>query len=210
MQWEKSDAFEPGDHGNKPFAIRIPSLLVSRGSSGPPNFLTAMWFTAAGAEPSRTIVAISKSTHTYGLVNETREFVLSAPTEQMMDVVVFAGRTSGRDMNKFEEAGLTPVQPSKVSVPLIGEAIGNVEFKVVNQFPLDDEIDLFIGEVMCVHIRKGTMHGELYREDSNPLLYMGTKYDEQGRSLGKHYAKLSGIQVVDYESPLLKKHVHRK
>ena len=49
MQWEKSDAFEPGDHGNKPFAIRIPSLLVSRGSSGPPNFLTAMWFTAAGA-----------------------------------------------------------------------------------------------------------------------------------------------------------------
>ena len=50
MQWEKSDAFEPGDHGNKPFAIRIPSLLVSRGSSGPPNFLTAMWFTAAGAD----------------------------------------------------------------------------------------------------------------------------------------------------------------
>ena len=39
---------------------------------------------------------------------------------------------------------------------------------------------------------------------------METKYDEQGKSLGKHYAKLSGIKVVDYESPLLKKHVQRK
>jgi len=210
MQWEKSDAFEPGHHGNKPFAIRVPSLLVSRGSNGPPNFLTAMWFTPAGAEPSRTVVAISKSTHTYSLVNETREFVLSAPTEKMMDVVVFAGRTSGRDMDKFKETGLTPVQPSKISVPLIGEAIGNVEYKVVNQFTLDDEIDLFVGEVMCVHVRKGAMEGELYREDSNPLLYMGTKYNEQGKSLGKFYAKLSGIKVVDYESPLLKKHVRRR
>jgi flavin reductase (DIM6/NTAB) family NADH-FMN oxidoreductase RutF len=210
MQWEESDAFEPGSHGNKPFAIRIPSLLVSRGSRGPANFLTAMWFTPAGFEPSRTVIAISKSTYTYNLVNETREFVLSAPTARMMDVVVFAGRTSGRDMDKFKETGLTPVRPSKISVPLIGEAIGNVEYKVVNQFPLDDAIDLFVGEVMCVHVRKGVMEGDLYREDSDPLLYMGTKYNGNGESLGKYSAKLSGIEVVDYESPLLKKHLLRK
>jgi hypothetical protein len=54
------------------------------------------------------------------------------------------------------------------------------------------------------------MEGELYREDSDPLLYMGTKYDEDGESLGKYSAKLSGIKVVDYESPLLKKHLLRK
>jgi len=45
------------------------------------------------------------------------------------------------------------VKPSKVSVPLIGEAIGNVEYKVVNRIPFDAATDLFVGEVvpyMCV------------------------------------------------------------
>jgi flavin reductase (DIM6/NTAB) family NADH-FMN oxidoreductase RutF len=210
MRWEESDAFESGSHGNKPFAVRIPALLVSRGSGGQINFLTAMWFTPVAAEPSRLIVAIQKDTYTYDLVCQTREFVMSAPAASMMDVVVFAGRISGRDVDKWKETGLTPVKPSKISVPLIGEAIGNVEYKVVNQIPFDDAIDLFVGEVQYVHVRKGAMEGELYREDSDPLLYMGTKYDESGKSVGKYHAGLSGIKRADYESPLLKKHSIRK
>ena len=67
------------------------------------------------------------------------------------------------------------MRPSKISVPLIGEAIGNVEYQVVRQIPFDDGMDLFVGEVLATHIRKGVMDGELYRADSNPLLYMGTQ-----------------------------------
>jgi flavin reductase (DIM6/NTAB) family NADH-FMN oxidoreductase RutF len=92
----------------------------------------------------------------------------------MMDVVVFGGYVSGRDVDKWRAAGLTAVKPSHVAVPLIGEAIGNVEYKVVRQIPFDDTMDLFVGEVLATHIRKGAMEGELYRADSNPLLYMGT------------------------------------
>src|SRR5581483_1519337 len=210
MQWEESDAFEPGGHGNKPFAVRIPALLVSRGSAGQINFLTAMWFTPVAAEPSRLIVGIQKDTYTYDLVRQTGEFVMSAPSASMMDVVVFAGRMSGRDVDKWKETGLTPVKPSKGTVPLIGEAIGNVEYKVVNQIALDDAIDLFVGEVLSVHIRKGAMEGELYREDARPLLYMGTKYDENGKSMGKFHGELSGIKRADYGSALLQRHAIRK
>jgi flavin reductase (DIM6/NTAB) family NADH-FMN oxidoreductase RutF len=138
MDWADSDMFEPTDHENKPFSIRIPSLLVSRGASGEINFLTAMWYAPAGFNPSRMIVAVGKKTHSHHLILETNEFVMSAPTRAMMDVVVFAGRISGRDVNKWEATGLTPVKPSKGSVPLIGEANGNVEYKLVNSFPLDE------------------------------------------------------------------------
>lgn len=202
--------FESGGYGNKPFSIRIPALLVSRGANGRTNFLTAMWFTPAGAEPSRMIVAIMKETYTYDLLRDTGEFVMSVPTLAMMDVIVFAGRVSGRDVDKWKATGLTPVKPSKVSVPLIGEALSNVEYRVVNQIPFDDTMDLFVGEVLCVHVRKGAMEGELYREDSEPLLYMGTKYDENGKSLGKHYGRLSGMKCAGYESPLLKKYIAHK
>ena len=132
---------------------------------------------------------------------------MSAPTDKMMDVVVFAGYISGHDVDKWQAAKLTALQPLKISVPLIGEAIGNVEYKVVRQMPFDDEMDLFVGEVLATHVRKGVMEGELYRKDSNPLLYMGTKYNDAGKSTGKYYAHLSGIGPADYDSPLLKKYL---
>jgi len=207
MIWQDPVDFEAGNHGNKPFSIRIPSLVVTRGKNDRLNFLTAMWFTPTGAEPSRMIVAIQKKTLTYDYLLERGEFVMSAPTDKMMDVVVFAGYISGHDVDKWHAAKLTAVQPSKISVPLIGEAIGNVEYKVVNQIPFDDDMDLFVGEVLATHIRKGVMEGELYREDSNPLLYMGTKYDEQGKSMGKYYAKIKGVGKADYDSPLLQEYL---
>jgi flavin reductase (DIM6/NTAB) family NADH-FMN oxidoreductase RutF len=206
MNWQEPDMFESVNHGNKPFSIRVPSLVVTRGKNDRLNFLTAMWFTPTGAEPSRMVVAIQKRTLTYDYLLERGEFVMSAPTDEMMEIVVFGGYISGHDVDKWQAAGLTAVRPSKISVPLIGEAIGNVEYKVARQIPFDDEMDLFVGEVLATHIRKGAMDGELYRADANPLLYMGTKYVE-GKPRGKYYAHLSGIGPADYESPLLKKYL---
>ena len=191
MNWQDPDMFEAVSHGNKPFSARIPALVVTRGNNDRLNFLTAMWFTPTGAEPSRMIVAIQKRTLTYEFLLERGEFVMSAPTDKMMEIVVFGGYVSGRDVDKWQAAGLTAVQPSKISVPLIGEAIGNVEYKVAKQIPFDDEMDLFVGEVIATHMRKGVMDGELYRADANPLLYLGTKFDEKGKSMGKYYGQLT-------------------
>src|ERR687891_2386040 len=207
IKWQEPDVFEVVNHGNKPFSIRVPSLVVTRGKNDRLNFLTAMWFTPTGAEPSRMIVAIQKKTLTYRYLLERGEFVMSAPTDSMMDIVVFGGYVSGHDVDKWQAAGLSAVRPSKISVPLIGEAIGNVEYKVAQQIPFDAEMDLFVGEVLATHIRKGAMEGELYREDSNPLLYMGTKYSPEGKSLGKYYARLHSIEPANYDSPLLKEYL---
>ena len=207
MDWKDPEMFEPAEHGNKPFAIRVPALVVSRGAGDKINFLTAMWFTPTGFEPSRLVVSILKRTLTYRLLLERGEFVMSAPTDKMMEVVVFAGYMSGHDVDKWKVTGLTPVKPSKVSVPLIGEAIGNVEYRVIQQIPFDDKTDLFVGEALATHVKKGAMEGELYRGDSNPLLYMGTKYDTQGKSLGKFYTQIGNVERADYESPLLKEYL---
>jgi flavin reductase (DIM6/NTAB) family NADH-FMN oxidoreductase RutF len=207
MDWMDPEMFEPAEHGNKPFGVRVPSLVVSRGAGGQLNFLTAMWFSPMGAEPSRMVVAILKRTLTYKLILERGEFVMSAPTDKMMDIVVFAGYVSGNDVDKWKATGLTPVKPSKGSVPLIGEAIGNVEYRLVQVIPFGEEMDLFAGEVLATHLRKGAMEGELFRESSNPLLYMGTKYSPDGKSLGKFYTHLGQVERANYDSPLLKEYL---
>jgi hypothetical protein len=53
------------------------------------------------------------------------------------------------------------------------------------------------------------MGGELFREDSNPLLYMGTKYSSDGKSLGKFYTHLGKVERANYESPLLKEYLNQ-
>jgi len=209
LDWKEPEMFEPAKHGNKPFAVRIPALVVSRGAGDRLNFLTAMWFSPMGAEPSRMVVAILKRTLTYKLILERGEFVMSAPTEKMMDVVVFAGYISGHDVDKWKATGLTPVKPSKVTVPLIGEAIGNVEYRLSQVIPFGDELDLFVGDVLATHVRKGVMKGELFRADSDPLLYMGTKYDTAGKPMGKFYTHMSGVERANYDSPLLKEYLRK-
>src|SRR5437773_12278962 len=199
MNWQAPAMFESVNHGNKPFSIPLPSLVVTRGKNDRLNFLTAMWFTPTGAEPSRMVVAIQKKTLTYDYLLERNEFVMSAPTDEMMDIVVFGGYVSGRDVEKWQAAGLTAVKPTKVSVPLIGEAVGHAEYKMVRQIPSDDDMDLFVGAALATHIRKGAMADELYRADSNPLLYMRTKY-ENGKSAGKYYAHLSGTGPANQDS----------
>ena len=47
------------------------------------------------------IVAIQKKTLTYDFLLERGEFVMSAPTDKMMDVVVFAGYISGHEVDKW-------------------------------------------------------------------------------------------------------------
>jgi flavin reductase (DIM6/NTAB) family NADH-FMN oxidoreductase RutF len=209
LDWKDPEMFDQVDHGNKPFAVRVPSLVVSRGAGDQINFLTAMWFSPMGAEPSRMVVAILKRTLTYKLILERGEFVMSAPTDKMMDVVVFAGYVSGRDVDKWQAAGLTPIKPTKCTVPLIGEAIGNVEYRLVQVIPFGDEMDLFVGEVLATHMRKGCMEGELFRQDADPLLYMGTKYGTDKKSLGKFFTHMGKIERANYESPLLKEHLSR-
>jgi flavin reductase (DIM6/NTAB) family NADH-FMN oxidoreductase RutF len=125
----------------------------------------------------------------------------------MMDVVVFAGYISGHDVDKWQATGLTPVKPSKVTVPLIGEAIGNVEYRLSQVIPFGDELDLFVGDVLATHVRKGVMEGELFREHSDPLLYMGTKYDAGGKSTGKYFTRMGKIDRANYDSPLLRKYL---
>jgi len=214
--WSDRDMFEEAGNGNKPFGVRIPALVVTRTLTGQLNFLTALWFSPVGAEPSRMVVAIEKRSFTYKALCDTGEFVMCAPSRAMMDILVMGGRVSGRDVDKWAAAGFTAVKPKHISVPLVGEAIGNVEYRVLQQIPFDDKIDLFVGEVLAAYMRKGSMQNELYKEcdpatgDSDPLLFVGTKFDDQGKSLGKFHGLFSGIQSADYDSPLLKKYVTRR
>ena len=65
--------------------------------------------------------------------------------------VVGIGNSSGRDVDKFAEFGLTAVAGDKVKAPLIGECFANFECKLVDS-SLIRKYSLFVLEVVKAHV----------------------------------------------------------
>jgi hypothetical protein len=72
-----------------------------------------------------TLVAISIAPRrpSHALIEETKEFVVNIPTMGILKETLFCGRASGRDHDKFKEAGLTRLRGRKVKAPAIKNAL---------------------------------------------------------------------------------------
>jgi flavin reductase (DIM6/NTAB) family NADH-FMN oxidoreductase RutF len=206
-EWKNADEFETIASGNKPFSLKVPALVVTRGNDGRINMMLSMWFTPMGFDPSSFVVAVDKKTKTYDLMNETGEFVIAAPSESMFDAVIYSGSVSGHKEDKWAACGLTAVKPSVGKVPLIGEALANVEMKVGRMIPFDERFFLVVGEVQICHVKKQHFRDGIYLQGADPLLWLGK---ESGAAHGNktarnHAAGMGRTWEADFGSPLLSK-----
>ncbi len=67
----------------------------------------------------------------------------------MAPTVVRIGNCSGRDVDKFEQFGLTRVQATEVGAPLIGECYANFECRLIEA---NRRLSLHIFEVVKAHV----------------------------------------------------------
>lgn len=74
--------------------------------------------------------------------------------EKLMEAVRVCGEKSGREVDKFALAKLTPEKGVKVNSPLIKECPVSIECKVVKEVEVGDHV-WFIGEVIAAHVREG-------------------------------------------------------
>jgi flavin reductase (DIM6/NTAB) family NADH-FMN oxidoreductase RutF len=137
-----------------------PVVLVTCGAAQG-NIITIGWSTPVSHRPP--LVAISVGTQRYScrLMDETPEFVINVPSAELLRSVWICGTKSGRDVDKFEEAGLTRTPAEEVSVPLIAECMGWLECRIRERVELGDHV-LFVGEVLRASARADAFN-HLYR-----------------------------------------------
>jgi flavin reductase (DIM6/NTAB) family NADH-FMN oxidoreductase RutF len=58
--------------------------------------------------------------------------VVAVPGVELAPKIVQVGNCSGRDVDKFETIGLTPLPAARVAAPLVAECFANLECKVVD------------------------------------------------------------------------------
>src|SRR5690606_8010391 len=85
---------------------------------------------------------------TYEYVNRSEFFALNIPTIDLLAAVHRCGIESGRDGDKFQRAGLMPVDALEIDAPLIEECVAHIECGVAGRVSFGDH-DLFIGEPLA-------------------------------------------------------------
>ena len=94
---------------------------------------------------------------------------------------------SGKAIDKFSETGLTSESAKKVRPPLIRESPVNIECKVRKKISLGSH-DLFLGEVVCVHVSRNVLDQKEKIDFSKLSLYVYNQgeYWSLNKRIGVH------------------------
>jgi flavin reductase (DIM6/NTAB) family NADH-FMN oxidoreductase RutF len=146
------------------------TVLVSCiGKTGKPNVLPLAWVMPTSREPALVAISIAPSRYSHALIEETGEFVLNIPTVNIIREMLFCGRTSGKNRDKFYETGLTPLPARKVKAPVIKECVAQLECKLHSKFRTGDHT-IFVGKVIAAYAKKGVFT-DIYNLDQAQMLY---------------------------------------
>jgi len=114
------------------------------------------------------IIAVAPMRYSWRFLEEVREFVIAVPDDALRSAVDLCGTKSGRDLDKFQAAGLTPVPSVHVQPPSIAECPINVECRIYTtitpphmlltpehrQRPLEQQHTIYFAEVLGTYNRQ--------------------------------------------------------
>lgn len=124
-----------------------PVVLLTTQSRGRANVMTMSWHMMLEFEPPRVACVVSEGDFSFAALRATKEAVIAIPTRSLATEIVGIGNCSGRDTDKFERFGLTPLPARQVRPPLIRECFCNLECRVTDT-RMVKRYNLFILEVV--------------------------------------------------------------
>lgn len=184
----------------------VPAALVVSGTGNEANVMTVAWIGMMSSSPPTLGISVRQSRHSIGLIRKEGEFTVNIPSATYFKEVDYCGLVSGRDFDKFKEAGFTPVPGSEVRVPMIQECPYNIECRVTSETVLGDWV-MFLGEIVETQVDADLIDssGSIDVKELDPLVYCATirEYWQLGTKLGDGFN--AGKSLVRDRKHLYKK-----
>jgi len=184
--------------GAKTILYPTPVMVVgSYDAEGRANAMTAAWGGIACSKPPCVAVSLRSATASHGNIMARRAFTISVPGEDHAAEADYFGIVSGRDRDKFEATGLTPVRSDLVDAPYVGEFPLVLECSVVAVHELGLHTQ-FVGEIRDVKVDAAAL-GEDGRIDPGrlrPIVFApdARTYHGLGKVVGQAFAMGKGIK----------------
>ncbi len=159
-------------------------VLVTAGTMQKANIMTISWQTPVHtADPCLVLLVMHQGRYTYELIRQNKELVINVPGADLLEQTHLVGTISGRQIDKFKEAGLTPVPAHLVQPPLVAECAGHLECQVIETFTVKTH-NLLICEVIHASVEEDFFDGAWIPEKFHTLHYMSaTQYGLLDRRL---------------------------
>lgn len=139
------------------FPTGIVVVSCAAGPGEPPNLITAGAITHACIDPPMLGVAIGHSRYSHQLMSRGDGFVVNVPSRHQVEVVDYCGCVSGREVDKFQACGLTPLAPSSaITSPGIAEFPINIECAMRTSVELGSHT-FFFGEIVAVRCAESVL-----------------------------------------------------
>jgi flavin reductase (DIM6/NTAB) family NADH-FMN oxidoreductase RutF len=154
-----------------------PITLLTAQYRGQPDVMAAAWIGPASHRPPMVVAAVSPLNNSHYLIAHSQEFVVNVPGRPLADQVIICGSHSGRDVDKFVRAQLTPVDGRRVTVPWVDECLAHLECGLVDTYQAGDHT-LFLGEVIGAWAEEEAFgeYWKLEAEELSPLLHLGARH----------------------------------
>jgi flavin reductase (DIM6/NTAB) family NADH-FMN oxidoreductase RutF len=127
-----------------------PVLLVGTfGADGKPNLMNAAWGGICCSDPPCVAVSLREATLTYHNILHAEAFTIGIPSRKHVEAADYVGLVSGRDRDKFQDTGLTPLRSDKVNAPLVLEFPFSLECRLYQHHRLGSHT-IFVGQVVGI------------------------------------------------------------
>jgi len=134
--------------------------------------LAIAWIMPLSLNPPMLVFSIRPERHSYALLKQTREFVVNIAAFDLAPQVLYCGKRSGKDVDKFKETGLTAGRARRVAAPIVNECVAHVECRVAETIRRGDHA-LVIGNVIAAYARNDAFRGLYDVKQFQPLLHLG-------------------------------------
>lgn len=150
-----------------------PTIIVTTQNKGVVNAAPFSFTMPVSVEPPLMAFASAPTHHTFKNIEETGEFVINIPNENILKELWITGEKAPEEVNELEKANLTELKSVIVSPPKIAECIAHMECKVHSITDAGDH-KLVIGEVVNVDVDKSAQKDDLLDvENVKPVLHLG-------------------------------------
>lgn len=161
------------EYANEVLQAVSKGAFLSVSAEGVDNTMTIGWGAVSFMWRKPVFVAMVRySRYTYELLEKTDTFTVSVPfasRDDLREALKICGTLSGRDCDKWQQAGITKLPANKVKAPLVGECDLHYECKIIGKTSLqpgmledaiekqfysnDDYHVLYYGEILGTYVK---------------------------------------------------------
>lgn len=165
----------------------LPAVMVSTGDrAGNKNIITIAWTGTICTNPPMVYISVRPQRFSYDMIKDTGEFAINLTTGKLSRAADYCGVRSGRDVDKWKETGLTPIQARTLAyAPLIKESPVGIECAVTEVKELGSH-HMFLAEVKSVQVDESYLNEDNKFElnKAGLMAYSHGQYRELGKVIG--------------------------